>query len=286
MVDYACKKLRDPDEIAKARCFPYQLLATYLNTGATPEGFGWTTRYWQTYSRYDDGKGKAADAITIPKEVRNALESAMEVAIQNVPAIPGQVFICPDTSGSMGYPVTGLRDYGYGKSPSTKVRCVDVAGLVTAAVLRRNPMARALPFSTKVHDIELHPMDSILRNAAKFSALGGGGTACSEPLRVLNALNAEGDVVIFVSDYESWSDPSGNRGTAMMQEWNRFKVRNPKAKLVCIDVTPRRNHQAKQNPDVLCVGGFSDQVFKIMDQFVTGKLHPDHWVGLIESVEL
>jgi len=47
---------------------------------------------------------------SVPGAVREALQDAMEVATENVPAVPGQVFICPDVSGSMQSPVTGHRE--------------------------------------------------------------------------------------------------------------------------------------------------------------------------------
>ena len=209
----------------------------------------------------------------------------MEEAVKNVPIIPGQVYCAIDTSGSMGTSVSGQNSYGRNSPPPSKIRCVDAAGLIAAAVLRKNPMAKVLPFSTKVHDIELSPMNGILENAAKFVSLGGGGTACSEPLRVLNALNAQGNTVIYVSDYESWADSSPS-GTVMMSEWKKFKHRNKDAKLICIDLVPRTNKQTVDDPDILNVGGFSDAVFSVISEFVQGRLGPQHWVGLIKEVQL
>ena len=69
----------------------------------------------------------------------------MELAIANVPAIDGQVYVCPDVSGSMQSPVTGHR-----KGATTAVRCVDVAALMAAAIVRRNPSAEVLPFDGTV----------------------------------------------------------------------------------------------------------------------------------------
>jgi len=71
-----------------------------------------------------------------------------------------------------------------------------------------------------------------------------------------------------------------------MSQWAIFKQRNPKAKLVCIDVTPHATTQAMEHEDVLNVGGFSDNVFKIIAAFAAGQLHAEHWVGEIESVSL
>jgi len=116
--------------------------------------------------------------------------------------------------------------------------------------------------------------------------VGGGGTNCSAPLALLNEWKAEGDLVVFVSDYESWADPRVGRGTEMMRQWGIFRARNPRARLVCIDVQPYRSVQAQEREDVLNVGGFSDQVFDVLAEFAAGRLNANHWVGLINQVAL
>lgn len=114
----------------------------------------------------------------------------------------------------------------------------------------------------------------------------------------MNAANRKVDVVIFVSDYESWSHGGGmgrvydsyfhRRGpkpTTMAAEWEKLKVRNPNAKLVCIDLTPHTTTQVEDNADVLNVGGFSDEVFRVMGAFVAGTGN-GHWVETINQVQL
>ena len=71
-----------------------------------------------------------------------------------------------------------------------------------------------------------------------------------------------------------------------MQEWTRFKARNPQARLVCIDIQPYGTTQAAEREDILNIGGFSDAVFEVIASFASGELRPDHWVGLIEAIEL
>jgi 60 kDa SS-A/Ro ribonucleoprotein len=247
-------RLRDPQAIARARVFPYQLMVAYTMANANAD---------------------------IPKEVCEALQDAMEIAIANVPAIEGRVVVCPDVSGSMSSPVTGYR-----KGATTAVRCIDVAALVAAAVLRKNPRTEVLPFECDVVKVDLNSRDSVMTNAAKLAAVGGGGTNCGAPLALLNRRRAKGDLVIFISDYESWVDAGGGRGTATMREWNAFKGRNPNARLACIDVQPYRTVQAVEREDILNVGGFSDQVFGVISEFARGELNADHWIGVIESVAL
>lgn len=245
-------RLADATAIRNARAFPYQLMTAFLAAGSG-----------------------------VPLLVRAALQDAMEIATENVPSIEGTVYVCPDVSGSMASPVTGQRGGG-----TSVARCIDVAALVAASIMRKNPSAVVLPFETRVVDIILNPRDSIMTNAQKLAAIGGGGTTCSAPLAALNRTRATGNLVIFISDNESWADPRSGRGTELMKEWNKFRQRNPQARLVCIDIQPNATTQAAPSPEVLNIGGFSDAVFDVVSDFAAGRLAPGHWVDVIRSVPL
>lgn len=246
-------RLRDPHKVRHARCFPYQLLTAY----------------------------HSADKA-VPASVRDALQDAMEVAIENVPSVAGRTIVCPDVSGSMQSPVTGHR-----KGATTSTRCIDVAALVAAAVLRQNADAAVLAFSDHVVPCQLNPRDSVMTNARLLASLPSGGTDCSAPLRHLNRQSAQADLVLFVSDNMSWVEGrGGGRGTASLQEWEKFRARNPRARLVCLDVQPTGSTQAAERADILNIGGFSDAVFQIIAAYAAGKLQPDHWVGEIDRIEL
>ncbi len=246
-------RLRDPDLIAKARVFPYQLMTAYQALSAE-----------------------------MPEDIREALHEAMELSVQNVPKLRSQVVVAPDVSGSMSGAVTGFR-----KGATTATRFVDVAGLVSAAVLRRNPSTTVLPFEVKVRETRLEPRDTILTNAARLADQWGGGTNCAAPLQWLLKKGRAPDLVIIVSDNQSWAhNQYGNAGTVMMQAWEKLKQRNPKAKLVCIDIAPYGTTQAKERADVLNIGGFSDTVFDQIAAFASGEMGPDHWVGQIEAMDV
>jgi 60 kDa SS-A/Ro ribonucleoprotein len=163
---------------------------------------------------------------------------------------------------------------------------VDAAALVAAALVRQNPTAEVLPFEQSVVPLRLSPRDSVMTNAERLASVGGGGTSVSAPLAELNARRVTGDLVVIVSDNESWVDASSGRGTATLREWSVFRARNPRARLVLIDLQPSATTQAPEREDILNVGGFSDQVFDVLAEFAAGRLHGDHWVGLIESVAL
>ncbi|MGE0239914.1 MAG: RNA-binding protein [Parvibaculaceae bacterium] len=254
MAERVADKIRDPKAIAKAKAFPYQLMVAY-----------------------------AAAGREIPSVVREALQDAMEIAISNVPELDRRIVICPDVSGSMASPVTGHR-----RGATTVMRCIDVAALVAAAFVRRNPRARVLPFEQAVVDIDLNPRDTVLTNAQKLASIGGGGTNCSAPLEKLVREKARVDLVIFVSDNESWVDTPGSRygGTATMKAWTKLKRANPQAKLVCIDIQPYATTQANERADIINIGGFSDMVFETIAAFAENRLDADHWIGEIEKIAL
>ena len=252
-IKMVAEKLRDQTAIRRARVLPYQLLTAYQATSEQ-----------------------------MPFEIREALQDAMETAVQNVPAIRGKVVVCPDVSGSMHSPATGYRG-----SATSRTRCIDIAALVSAAMLRTNPKARVIPFEQITVNVQLNPRDSVMTNAQKLANIGGGGTACSAPLALLNREKADVDLVVIVSDNESWADLGQWGGkTGLMKEWDILKQRCPEAKLVCLDIQPYTTAQAQNRHDILNIGGFSDQVFTLIGSFAEQGMGTDFWVEEIEKTEL
>jgi 60 kDa SS-A/Ro ribonucleoprotein len=134
--------------------------------------------------------------------------------------------------------------------------------------------------------MQLNSRDAVLSNAAKLAAIGGGGTNCSAPLARLVSEKAQVDTVIMVSDNESWVDAHRRGATETMRQWELIKRRNPQAKLICIDLQPYGTTQAQERADILNVGGFGDSVFDVIAHFAAGSFGGNHWVELIEAIDL
>lgn len=256
MIAMVTRKLRDEASIKAARVFPYQLMMAFQA------------------------------ATDVPSEVRLALQDAMEIATQNVQPL-GRGVVAVDVSGSMGGVVTG-----YGGKPSN-VRYVDVAALIGAVLMRKEPQTIILPFDTSVYipnkGTILNPRDSIMTLATQLARFGGGGTNCALPLQYLLEKKVTGlDYVLYASDGESWIDTTTpnygfhHNGTAMLHLWERLKIANPNCKLICINIAVTGSSQAPTRRDILNVGGFSDDVFRVAEGFVTGK-NPDYWVQEIKK---
>ncbi|MFD1296157.1 RNA-binding protein [Lysobacter gummosus] len=244
-------RLADVDEIRNARVFPYQLLSAYHAGGE------------------------------LPAPIVAALQDAMEIATGQVPALQGGVVVAVDVSGSMSASITGYR-----KGATSKVRCVDVAALIAACIQRTHAAARVMPFDTEVRGLRLNPRDSVTTQAAQLASLCGGGTAVSAPLAQLNREKAKVDLLVMVSDNESWRDTRSGGATATMREWAQIKARCPDARLVCIDLQPTATSQTVESPDVLHIGGFSDAVFDLLAVYAAQGSDAARWVERIGSIPL
>lgn len=267
MVRRVAERLTDKSEIRKSHQFPYQFFAAYKNAGEN-----------------------------VPNAIKTALHQAAEIACGNVPVLSGPVVIGLDVSGSMSSAITGRR----GAGATSKMRCVDVAAVVAAAILRRNPESVVVPFDTQAFDAKLDPSDSILSLADRLAKYGGGGTDCSLPMSHASTAypNRKFAGVVLVSDNESWvyrgrAQMYGASGsTGVMTEWQKF-VKNqyrlqgesaPSPKLICIDLQPHHTTQAPERSDILNVGGFSDAVFDVIAAFLSSDA--GRFVAEIEGMTL
>ena len=259
--EHVAQLLTDENVIRKVRLMPYQILAAY----------------------------KSIDA-EVPRCIVDALHDAMEKAVLNAPMFDGKLLVIIDVSGSMRSPVTG---YQYGGIPASKVSCVEVAALFSAAMLRKNKVGTVLPVDTSVHsNYRPEPRNTVLTEAQKLAQFGGGGTALSEGLRFVNSNRKRYDHVVVLSDQESWADRSyvgwgfgRPPGTTMMHEWEEFRSRNPGAKMVCIDIQPGTTHQTIEGrDDILHVSGWNDSVFRVTEAFLKGD--QGSWLDIIDAVPL
>ena len=256
---FIADRLCNPEEIARAKVFPYQLLAACLTTE------------------------------NIPQVIREALTDAMELALNNVPKLKGKIYIFLDVSASMDSPISG-----YSNGSTSKVRCIDVAALFATALFRKNEDVTIMPFECCVRSTSLQRNMSTLDIAKRLSAMCSGGTNCSAPLDSLNKTNKTGDMCIYISDNQSWMDTKKYNDfqngqdpapTETMKQWSRFKKRSPQAKLVCIDLQPSQTRQTVNSPDITNIGGFSDDVFSL----VAGcqeNVSANYFVDTINAIEL
>jgi 60 kDa SS-A/Ro ribonucleoprotein len=181
------------------------------------------------------------------------------------------------------------------------MRCIDVAALFAAAILRRNPDSVVIPFDTSAYDAKIDPNDSILSIAERLAKYGGGGTDCSLPLVAANQKHAKRKFagIVLVSDNESWVGTGRHGSTGVMTAWKAFVANQRKLatqllptalaavsspKLINIDLQPYQTVQACEQADILNIGGFSDSVFNVISAFLADN--NKRFVAEVEAIEL
>ncbi len=256
MVAYVAERIADPEEVRRSRQFPYQYFAAYRN------------------------------ASSVDATICTALERAAELACGNVPKLPGPVVIGVDVSGSMNSPVTGYRGGG-----TSAMRCIDVAALFAAAMLRQNRGSLVVPFDHTTYKYRADPTTPILRMADELARFGGGGTDCSLPLQVAVRNKGAFAGCVLISDTESWIGQGHYGSTATLTAWEQFGAQQRKLlggdvhpKLICINLQPYGTTQAPERADILNVAGFSDAVFQVIAAFLDDAY--DRFVSEVEAVEV
>jgi len=261
MVAYIASVLSDAEVVRKVGVYPYQLYTTYQaikKAGETPE------------------------------IIKTALKDALDASLQNIPHFEGRkLLICPDVSGSMHCPVSGHRE-----GATTVTSCHEAAALVAAALLRKNPSARIMPFSDEVVDVDPSTFlgKSVFDVTAALSAIPSGRTRCAAPLDKARATkdNEElPDLIIFLSDYESNivvgdTTLQGMKRTETLSAFLKLKARNPKAQMVCIDMTvPTAQECPSYAGTILNLAGWSDSMFDLIHGFV----YHQSTMGLVDTIK-
>lgn len=222
----------------------------------------------------------------VPQLITDALHDVMLQVVGNVPDIPGRTLLACDISMSMSWSITGDR----ATTPST-IRCVDVAALMTSALLSRNKGAGVVAFNQQGYNAGQHMQETdIFTNTKLLSDMVSGGTDCSVPFQILLQNKLVVDTVIMFSDNESWITDQGYGRSALqsptLRYWNEYKKLAPDCKLICIDITPKANAQIYQQPNVFNIGGFSDNVFKMVSAIIDGVSDPEHLVKEVKLIAL
>ncbi len=262
-------KLSNKDEVKRAHAMPYQLFAAFKATEDNARG----------YAGY--GSRPATAPTEVPAECRLALQQAYETAVSLIPALPGHTAVAVDCSGSMGSHITGRQ----GNSKPSVITCNEGAALIAATIVRGSPNSSVMRFDYTATRVKINPLDSVMTNAAKIAA-NGGSTNCSAPVQLLLDAGEECDTIVIISDYESWKD-STDTHAGLGRIWARYRAKFPRAKLICIDLSPNTTLQVKGDHEdgIYHIGGFADAVFPLIQRFARGE-NKATWLDTIKAIRL
>jgi len=224
LVDAVARRLEDPGAIRKAKVLPTRLYVALR---------------------------EAENSWSVPERVKRALERALELSVENIPALPGKVAVAADVSDSMN---TRLL------SDKSNVTAAEVAGLFASLLLwKQRGDVILLPFRDEVvPEIAAKARTAERLVDAVKAFYPSGGTSLSAPVRYLIESREGVDYFIGITDNEEWV------GEPFVRAWAEYKVSvSPGAKAVLITLLPYRDYPVPQGfKDVRLVFGWSDAVLR------------------------
>lgn len=181
------------------------------------------------------------------RKIMDALSTAVDISVGNIPELPGRTLIAIDDSGSMdGQPRK-------------------ISSLFGAALYKRSN-SDIIMFNSDARYVNLAPSDSVLALASQlYTQFKSGGTDFKPIFAAMTRAKQVYDRVIILSDMQAWMGHNCPRAA-----FTHYKVMtDAKPKIYTIDLA---GHGTLQFPerDVYCLAGFSEKIFDLM-----GKLEQD-----------
>lgn len=221
------KMLTDEKQVKRSRQLPFRFYSAYREI----ENWG------------GDSKQK--------NKVLEALETALELSVANLPKLGGDTAIFVDSSGSM----TGRI------SEKSSVSIKEVAMLFGAMAHFFSDNAVLRVYGTETATINVLKKDSILTNMQKALRTDvGGSTEAWKAFKWLNTSKEGFDRIIVITDEQCYNTEDDDD---VVQEWRKYKSSGiaPNAKLYVINVKSYGTASFPEDEmDVSLIGGWSERV--------------------------
>lgn len=232
VLDKALKFISDPEAVKKSRQLPFRFLSAYRQ-------------------------------IQEPRKVLDAIETALELSVKNIPRLDGTTYIAADVSGSME---TSLSD-------KSSVTLEDVACLMAAMADKfcEDPIVSVFASEHKL--AKLTSRSSILDNTEKLKAIqAGGSTNGYLAIEYLTDNKKKVDRIMVFTDMEMYNSNSYS-DDQFVDAFKDYKHKiNSKVKLYVFNLSAYGNVVVPQDePNVCLVSGWSDGVFRLIEAFEKDK---------------
>lgn len=219
---------------------------------------------YRFYSAY-----KELQAASAPTKVLDAVNTAMELSVKNVPRIPGRTAIFSDNSGSMTMA---------GPSQKSTVRNIEIAALFGAISLHVCDEAFVGVFGQTFAPVPLSKKSTILDNMEKIRNKNvGHSTNAWLALKWLRETHTVADRIFVFSDTQCYNS-YGNfgmdgsvhlRGETLASELTKYRRDvNPECRMYSFDLAQYGLLQFPEHDPLTCpIGGYSDTIFSFVPMF-------------------
>lgn len=183
-------------------------------------------------------------------ELTVAISNAMEISLENVPSFEGRTLVVLDDSGSM------------------EGRPGDIGSLFAATILKKNPSADFVMFSSNARTYKINVADSLvsITNAIRGSFRAGGTNLAA----VFQLIRKSYDRIIILSDMQTWIE-TYYESRSPVKEYEAWKTKTGADPYVFAwDLTGYGSMQFPER-NVCALAGFSEKSFDIIKLLETDK---------------
>ena len=198
--------------------------------------------------------------------VLEALETALEISVENVPEFKGMTFISADNSGSMQAPV----------SARSKVKRAEIADVLQAIAKEICDKAITSVFAQGFKVVHTIKSAGILANTRRFQETDVGmATNAFLAIRYLTRERVDVDRILLFSDMQCYDTRDPGRyygrpkGASLAEELKQYKANvNPDVYLYSVDLAGYGTAQfAGTEPRVCMIAGWSERLLNFIPIF-------------------
>ena len=248
------KQIQNAAAIKKSLVMPFRILVAYK----VAQSLG------RSYRQRSQGRIVVSETALLAE----ALSAALDLALVNVPDLPGRTLVALDRSASM---TTAIIQCSFGETP-VPIKVSDVGAIFAAALGKKG--ADVMTFHDRARYERFNRKDSIVSIAEAITNESGGTNFHS----IFESAQAAYDRIIILSDMQAWVGYSTPEDA-----FKRYRQKYACSPHVCcFNLTSYGDTQFPANK-VYQLAGFSDKVFDTIALLETDRLA---LVKEITSIEL
>lgn len=241
---------------------PLQDILTHItNPAAVKKSMQYPFRFYAAYK----------ELVNTNEDIINALETALELSIENLPVLEGITAGFADVSGSMNDKV----------SEKSTITMKEIACLYLAMLSKISPQSRKYVFADQIAQINVIRQDSILSIMRQImESHVGGGTYGHLTIQTLLNQKLKVDRIIIFTDEQMYE--SGWCGDSVAQLLKEYKAKiNPNVYCYVISMHGYPNVAIpKDETRTAVISGWNDRVFEFIKVFENFGRDP---TGIIEK---
>lgn len=258
--------LTNPQAVANSRQYPFRFLSAY----AQLEKLLSNNKKYDSFLEEEERellecpttKEECSIAPSIVYRALDAIATAAEQSISNMPTLPGRTLVAIDTSTSMTYLYVSKRSF---------VRCVDVACALGAIADYCCEDSTVIHFDNDVEHVKF-PANARLvdrMNILRRMAVGG-STYGYKIFRDITANNDKYDRIIVISDMQMYNEQSGikhafvDTDPQFVDKFDEYRRKvNPNVRLVSVCLSGYGDIPVPEE-DTLLLSGWNEKMFDLI----------------------